>query len=319
MNLHHLRVFHAVATTGSITAAARALQISQPAVSKQLGDLEDAVGTQLVDRLPRGIRLTAAGRALAEHAARIFGIEHTAEAELAALLGVRRGQLFIGASTTIGSYLVPRVFGAFRREHPDLQLELQIGNTAVVHDLVRRQVVELGLTEGFVTDDDLKTAVFDQDEMVAIAAPGDPVLARAPLPAKELVALPFLMRERGSGTRQVIEAALAKKRLAIEPVMSLGSSEAVKNAVMARLGVAIVSRLVVELELATGSLVAIQLADLEIRRALHLVELRGRSRSPAASRFVALLGRSAGSPRPPVRTRSSAGWSGSARRYRRTP
>jgi DNA-binding transcriptional LysR family regulator len=289
MNLNHLRMFHAVAVAGSITAAARALQVSQPAVSKQLGELEDALGAQLVDRLPRGIRLTTAGRALSGHAGRIFGIERTAEAELAALLGVRRGQLSVGASTTIGSYLVPRVLGAFRRLHPALQLDLQIGNTALVHDLVRRQTVELGLTEGLITDDDLETAVFDQDDMVAIAAPGDAVLSRLPLSARELVALPFVMRERGSGTREVIEAALAKKRLVIEPVMSLGSTEAVKHAVAARLGVAIVSRLAVELELASGSLVAIDLADLAIRRALHLVELRGKSRSPAASRFLELL------------------------------
>jgi DNA-binding transcriptional LysR family regulator len=289
MNLNHLRVFHAVAAAGSITAAARALQVSQPAVSKQLADLEDALGAQLVDRLPRGIRLTKVGHALSEHAARIFGIEHTAEVELAALLGMRRGQLTVGASTTIGSYLVPRVFGAFQREHPALRLDLQIGNTAIVHDLVRRQVVELGLTEGLETDVDLATEVFDQDEMVVITAPGDPVRARGRLSAKELVALPFVMRERGSGTREVIEAAFAKKRLVIEPVMSLGSTEAVKHAVTAGLGVAIVSRLALGLELVSGSLVEIELADLEIRRALHLVELRGKSRSPAAERFIELL------------------------------
>lgn len=292
MNLNHLRVFHAVATAGSITAAARALQISQPAVSKQLGELEHALGARLVDRLPRGIRLTAVGDALAGHASRMFGIERTAEAELAALLGVRRGELAIGASTTIGSYLVPRVFGAFHRDHPAVRLELQIGNSAAIHDLVRRQVVELGLSEGLVADDDLTISVFDHDDMVAITAPGDPILRSAPLSAREVVALPFVMRERGSGTREVIEAALARKRLAVEPVMALGSTEAVKNAVAARLGVAIVSRLAVELELASGALVAIEVPDLEIRRALHVVELGGRSRSPAAARFVDLVRRS---------------------------
>jgi DNA-binding transcriptional LysR family regulator len=296
MNINHLRVFHAVAEAGSITAAARTLAVSQPAVSKQLGDLEDALGTRLVDRLPRGIRLTSPGRALLEHARRIFGIERTAEAELAALVGVRRGELSIGASTTVGSYLVPPVLGEFQRRYPGLRLDLEIGNTAAVHDLVRRQLVELGLTEGSVTDDNLEASVFDHDDMVAIAAPGDPVLARQPVPARELVALPFVMRERGSGTREVIEAALAKRRLAVEPIMSLGSTEAVKNAVAARLGVAIVSRLTVDLELASGSLVVIALADLEIRRPLHLVELRGRSRSPAAARFLAMLAASRGEP-----------------------
>jgi DNA-binding transcriptional LysR family regulator len=290
MNLHHLRAFHAVAVEGGITRAARALHVSQPAVSKQLGELELALGAPLVDRLPRGVRLTAAGRALAEHAARIFGIEHTAERELAALLGVRRGQLSVGASTTIGSYLVPRVFGSFHAQHPAVQLELSVGNTAAVHDLVRRQAVEVGLTEGLVTDEDLTTAVFDHDAMVAITAPGDPVLGRGPLTARELVALPFVMREHGSGTREVIEAALAKKRLVVQPAMALGSTEAVKNAVAAGLGVAILSRLAVALELRAGALVAIEVSDLAIRRALLVVELRGKSRSPAAARFVELLG-----------------------------
>jgi len=289
MNLNHLRVFHAVAMASSLTAAARALQISQPAVSKQLADFEDALGVRLVDRLRRGVRLTAAGRTLADHATRIFGIEHVAESELAALLGLERGELAIGASTTIGSYLVPRVFGELHREHPALLLELQIGNTAQVHELVRRQQIELGLTEGLVTEPDLETRVFDHDDMVAITSPGDRVLAHGPLRAADLATSPFIMRERGSGTREVIEAALASKRLTIEPVMSLGSTEAVKNAVAAGLGIAIVSRLTVERELATGALVAIELEDLEIRRELHLVELRGVTRSTVAQRFVELL------------------------------
>jgi molybdate transport repressor ModE-like protein len=289
VNLHQLRVFHAVATSGSITAAARSLQVSQPAVSRQLGELEDAIGARLVDRLPRGIHLTAAGQVLSDHAARIFAIEQLAERELQALLGMRRGRLAVGASTTIGSYLVPRLFGELHTRHAALQLEVEIGNTAAIHDLVRRQVVELGLTEGLVTDADLAASVFDQDEMVAITAPDDPVLARIPVTARELVALPFVMRERGSGTRDVIEAALARKRLAVEPVMSLGSTEAVKSAVLARLGIAIVSRLTVERELAAGTLVAIEVSDLPIQRALHLVELRGMSRSPAGARFVEIL------------------------------
>ena len=289
MNLNHLRVFHAVAAAGSITSAARVLQVSQPAVSKQLAELEGALGARLVDRMPRGVRLTSAGRALAEHATRIFGIEQTAEAELAALRGVRRGRLAIGASTTIGSYLVPRVFGALRAQHPALRLELEIGNTAAIHDLVRQHAVELGLSEGLVTEPDLVAHVFDHDEMIAIAAPGDPVLSRARLTAKDVATLPFIMRERGSGTREVIEAAFANKRLTIEPVMELGSTEAVKNAVAARLGIAMVSRLTVERELATGALVEIDITDLRVDRALHLVELRGVSRSAAAARFVEVL------------------------------
>lgn len=291
VNLNQLRVFHAVAEAGSITAAARTLRVSQPSVSKQLGELENALGALLVDRLPRGVRLTTAGRALSTHAARIVGIEMAAEAELAGLVG-GRGKLSIGASTTVGSYLVPRMFGELQRRHPELRLQLEIGNTTQIHDLVRHDRVELGLTEGLVNDEDLTAEVFAQDEMVAIAAPRHPMAARRGVTAKELVALPFVMRERGSGTREVIEAALAKKRLEVEPVMSLGSTEAVKAAVAAGLGVAIVSRLSIELEIASGSLVLVDTPDLSIRRALHLVELKGKSRSPAAARFIELVPRS---------------------------
>ncbi len=292
MNLNHLRVFHAVAAASSLTEAARELRISQPAVSRQLADLEDALGVQLVDRLRRGIRLTDAGRALADHATRIFGLEQTAEAELAALRGLERGRLAIGASTTIGSYLVPRVLGRLRRDHPALRLELQIGNTQAIHDLLRRHQIELGLTEGLhshAREPDLTAHVFDHDDMVAIAAPGDPVARRGPLRAADLAAHPFIMRERGSGTREVIEAAFAKKRIAIAPVLALGSTEAVKNAVASGLGIAIVSRLTVDNELASGALVTLDLADLEIRRELRLVELSGVTRSPAAMRFLELL------------------------------
>ncbi len=302
VNLNHLRVFHAVAVAGSITHAARALEVSQPAVSKQLGELEDSLSTQLVDRLPRGVRLTPAGRSLAEHAARILAIVQAAEAELDALLGLRRGLLSIGASTTIGSYLVPRVLAAMHRLHPDVRIDVQIGNTAAIHDLVRRQAIELGLTEGLETSEDLASSVFEHDDMVAITAPGDPVLTRAPLTAKDLAGLPFVMRERGSGTREVIEAEFARRRLAIDPVMSLGSTEAVKNAVVGRLGVAIVSRLTVERELAAGVLAEIRISDLEVRRTLHLVELPGVTRSPAATRFLELLGGARpGRPRRPSR------------------
>jgi DNA-binding transcriptional LysR family regulator len=294
MNLNHLRVFHAVAAASSLTAAARELQISQPAVSRQLSDLEDALGMQLVDRLRRGIRLTAAGRALADHATRIFGLEQTAEAELAALRGVERGRLSIGASTTIGSYLVPPLLGALRRDHPALSLELEIGNTAAVHDLVRQHKVELGLTEGLhispTRDPDLVTRVFAHDHMVAIAAPGEPLVSRGKLHAADLVSRPFIMRERGSGTRAVVEAAFTKKQIPLAPALALGSTEAVKNAVASGLGVAIVSRLTVDHELASGALVLLDVADLEIRRELHLVELRGVTRSPAAIRFLELLG-----------------------------
>jgi DNA-binding transcriptional LysR family regulator len=286
VDLQKLRVFVAVAQESNVTRAARRLSLSQPALSKQLAELEESLGTLLFDRLPRGVRLTAAGQLLLGHAERIFAAERAAEAELGELIGLRSGRLSIGASTTIGSYLLPGVFGAFHRAHPEVKLELEIANTAVVQAMVADGRTDLGLTEGIVPGEQFAFEVAHYDQMVAIAAPGHPLTRKKHVVAADLAQAPLIARERGSGTRDVIERALAERGLAIEPALALGSTEAVKNAVAAGAGVAIVSRLTVELELSSGRLALIDLRDLSIRRELHMVQLRGRRPSPAAQAFI---------------------------------
>ena len=289
MDLHKLRTFAVVATEGNITRAARRLSTSQPAVSKQLSELEEALGVALFHRLPRGVRLTEAGTILAHHASRIFAAESAAESELAELTGLARGRLSVGASTTIGSYLIPSVFSAFHREHPEVKLELEIANTSVIQAMVLDDRIDLGLHEGIVAREQLVAEVVHYDEMVAIAAPGHPLTERASLVTRDLEEFPFISRERGSGTREVIEAALAAGEVELEPVMTLGSTEAIKNVVASGAGLAIVSRLAVEIELSTGRLVALPVEDLRIRRALHMVRLGGKRESPAVEAFTRML------------------------------
>jgi len=289
MNLNQLRVFTAVYREGSLTRAAQTLEISQPAVSKQLSDLEADLGAPLFDRLPRGVRVTQAGEVLQEHAQRILASERAAEAQIAELSGLGRGELSVGASTTIGSYLIPSLFGAFKRAHPALALSLEIANTAVIQAAVLDGRLDLGLTEGFVSSDALDVEVVASDEMVVIAAPGHPLLARTDVTARELTSQAVMMRERGSGTRDVIEAALRRRSIELEPSLSLGSTEALKNAVASGLGLAIVSRLSVQLELAVGRLSEVAVTDLQIHRSLHLLRLRHKGLNPAMAAFVELL------------------------------
>jgi DNA-binding transcriptional LysR family regulator len=291
MNLNHLRVFASVAEHGSLTRAARELNVSQPAISKQLGDLEEDLSTQLVDRLPRGVRLTAAGEILFTHAQRILQAERAAQQELRDLRGLGRGKLSVGASTTVGSYLVPRLMGELHRQHPGVQLDLSIANTAAVQAAVLESRCDVGLIEGFVSSDLLAVETLVADEMIGIASPSDPALLSAPLRAAALRELPLLMREQGSGSREVVEAALRKRDVEIAPVMSLGSTEAIKNAVLHGLGVGIVSRLTVEHELQSKRLVELTFSDLHIRRDLYLVTLKGKRHSPATAAFVALTRR----------------------------
>jgi len=299
LNLNHLRLFRSIAEMGSITAAARDLRISQPAVSRQLAELEGALGARLVDRLPRGIRLTTAGEMLRERARRIFAEADAAEREISELLGLRRGRLAVGASTSIGSYLVPRVFGDFADRHADITLELQIGNTRAIQTDVLEGKLDLGLTEGFADSDALDVQVFTHDEIILIAAPdakGRPLAGVRTVKARDLVDLPCIVRELGSGTRDVIEAHLAQRGVELKPRMSLGSTEAIKNAVVRGLGVAIVSRLTVALELEIGRLREVKISDLTIRRALHRLTLRGKQPSPAATELMDLLHQRYGAP-----------------------
>jgi DNA-binding transcriptional LysR family regulator len=169
-----------------------------------------------------------------------------------------------------------------------VQLELEIANTAAIQGAVLQNQLDLGLIEGFVASDMLDVETLAADELIAIAAPGHPALQRAPLRAADLKELPVLMREQGSGSREVIEAALREREIALAPVMSLGSTEAIKNAVLHGLGVAIVSRLSVDSELQSRRLVELTFKDLRIRRDLYLVTLKGKRPSPSAAAFIAL-------------------------------
>lgn len=296
MNLNHLAVFHAVAEEGGVSRGAERLCVSQPAVSKQVRELEAALGLKLFDRLPRGVRLTQAGEVLAGHARRLFAVEADAERAIAELKGLSRGSLRVGASLTIGVYLLPEILGAYRKLHPGIDLELEIANTQAIQQKLRENALDVALTEGFVETgepknelDDLEAEIFHRDELVAVVPPGHRLLSEEVVTAAQFCAEPFLMRETGSGTREVVERALAQVKVVVHPTMSLGSTEAIKRAVTAGLGVAIISRLALSTELAAGLLQVVALSNLRIERPLHIVRLRGKSESHAARAFFKLL------------------------------
>lgn len=290
MNINHLAIFQAVAEAGSVSRGADALHISQPAVSKQLAEFEKNLGLRLFDRHAKGVRLTAAGEALHGCARRLFALEAEAEQAVAEMRGLTRGRLALGASTTIGAYLLPEVLGEFRRRFPGIALSLEIGNTDAIERGLRDGLFEVGLTEGLTKAPDLDAQAFHEDEIVAVAPPAHPLLTAANVTAAQLCAEPFIVREAGSGTRAVVEAALTARSLSLSNVvMSLGSTEAVKRAVTAEMGLAFVSRLTLDLELAAGRLAVIALADFSVPRLLHRLRARGRHPSHAARAFVSLL------------------------------
>lgn len=290
MNLHHLAVFHAVAESGSIRAAAASLHISEPAVSRQLRQLEARHGTTLFDRLPRGMRLTAEGEVLAGYARRIFALERQAETALAELRDLEAGHLAVGASTTIGNYLLPDLLAAYSDAHPGVHVRLEVGNTEQIQTLLLQGELDLGLTEGFADSRDLRVESFFSDELVIVAAPCFTGPGAAPGSLEGLAALPWVTREPGSGTRAVLERTLADYGLQPRSVLALASTEAIKRAVAAGAGIAVVSGLTVAGELERGELVELRTPPFPVRRPLHLLRPRHGAPSRAAAVFLEQLG-----------------------------
>jgi len=286
VNLNHLSIFQAVAAAESISRGAERLFISQSAVSKQLADFEQALGLKLFDRLPRGVRLTEPGRLLLGYANRLFAIEADAERALGDLRQLVRGRIIIGASRTIGSYLLPERLAAFRQQHPGVELELQVENTSTIERRLVGGEIDLGFTEGVVSDERLDYEIYAQDELVLIAHPAHPAALRAPLSVSDLEALPMLIHEVGSGTREVTEIALASRKVRIRPAMTLASSEAIKQTVAAGAGLAFLSSLSIQTELEARRLVVVPVRQLRIQRPLYLVRLRSATPGPSLQAFL---------------------------------
>lgn len=300
MNRNHLALFRAVAEAGGFSRAADIVHVSQPAISMQVAELEEALGTPLFDRLPRGVRLTEAGKTLLGYAQRIALLEGEAERAMRELRGLERGRLTLGASTTIGSYLLPALLGDFRRRHPAVELQLDIANTDEIKTSLVDGTLDLGLTEGTPPEDPSLTArVFYEDELIVIAPANHPFATptltkgrRKPITVGQLCAQPLILREPGSGTRAVMDQALsACGAPGVIATLTLNSTEAIKRAVSAGLGLAVVSRLCVALELTGGLLVEVPVRELKLRRPLYELTLRGRQASASVQSFVALLNR----------------------------
>jgi DNA-binding transcriptional LysR family regulator len=240
-----LVVFRAVAEHLSFRKAAEHLFLTQPAVSLQIKALEEDLDIQLFDRTGTHIALTAAGGLLLRYATQVHTLLSEAEQAIAAAGGDHAGQLALGASTTIAQYVLPGILGDFRRQHPRVALTLASGNTEEIVTAIEQQRIALGLIEGPARSRDVKTEPFLLDELVLIVPAAHEWTDRASVAAVELPGVPLLLRERGSGTRQVVEAALERRgvrRRALNVPMEFDSTESLKSAVEAGLGVGVVSR-----------------------------------------------------------------------------
>ena len=261
-----LSTFLAVLDAGRVSGAARTLHLSQPAVTAQVRRLEEAVGATLFVRSVHGVTPTDAAIRLATYARTV---RRTLQEAVSAVSGARdeTGELAIGASTTIAAHVLPALLARFRIAHPAVSLRVDIGNTEHVVAAVRDGRVPLGLVEGLARAAGVRLEPFLDDEIVAVVGIGAPYTLRS---VKDLAAVPILWRERGSGTRAVVERALAKagvKRGAVRDLdAELGSTEAIVGGAVAGLGVAFVSRVSVEAHVAAGLVRVVPGLGLAVKR-----------------------------------------------------
>jgi len=292
INRNHLAIFHAVAEQGGFGRAARILHISQPAVSIQVSQLEETLGVRLFDRIGKTIRLTDAGHRLLAYAARISVLEREAAEAMQRISDVREGRLRLGASTTIGAYLLPQIISDFRKQWPDVRLEMVLHNSKQVQQQLLDGLIDIGLVEGVSSDPAIVSEPFRDDQLVPVAAKENPILQMARPNLKKFLTYPLILREEGSGTRDSILEFLHSKGFSPAEVHSFGSNEAVKGAVTAGLGVSFVSSLTIPGDVLLKRFSVVPLLDAKvIRRPFYVLRAPGRVPDPVTTAFLSILKR----------------------------
>lgn len=290
ITLRQLEIFLAVARTEHVTEAAKELHLSQSAVSAALAELTDQLGGPLFDREGRRIVRNARGRRLQEEAADLLQRAHDLQRGFRGDREVR-GRLRVGASSTIGMYLLPEQIARFAAANDGVDVDLEIGNSAAIEDKLVARALDLGFIEGPSQRAELVAVPWRVDELAVFVRKGDPLAKRRRrLAVRDLAALRWVSREAGSGTRAVFEAALRAHEQQVAPAVTMGHSEAVKAAVRAGLGVGCLSTLAIRAELASGAFVRLRVDGLDLTRRLWRLSRRQGYQSALQRAFASFGG-----------------------------
>lgn len=294
MDDHKLKVFCSVVETKSFSKASKAMYLTQPAISLQIRALEEQLGTKLFTRSNKAVSMTKTGEILYKHAKKILSVYAAIDKEINEATGMVKGKLLIGASTTLATYYLPNIIVDFKKKYPDILIDFERGNTQNIIDSLLKAKIDLGLVEGEVTDQRLEVEKMDSDELLLIVSSEHPWAERRDISIHEIIDQPFIMREDGSGTRQVVEKTLQKAEIYPEQlniVMYLGSTEAIKTAVENNLGVSIISGWAIQKEIRFGVLKALSFKDIRIKRDFSLVYQKKAFHTQPAEKFIELIKR----------------------------
>lgn len=289
MNIEALRVFITVADLKNFSRAAEQLNFSQPNVSLQIRNLEDTFNEKLINRTPKHVELTKAGQIVYEQARKIISIYDETSDAINELKNVVSGTLKIGASFTIGEYVMPKILAEFASIYPQIEIELNISNTDTINDGVKANKFDIGLIEGSVQYDDLESEPFLDDEMVLIVSPDNPLAKKQIIDPSELNNQTWILRESGSGTRAYSDELINRWELTSKRNYVFSSSQAVKEAVSAGLGIAVLSHLIVAKEIKNGELKVVTIKKNRFERQFSIIYNKGRSFSKAENVFLQKL------------------------------
>ena len=292
MDLRRLEIFVKVAELGSFSRAAEALFLTQPTVSEHVRALEEELGVQLLDRLGRGATPTRAGQILLGYARRMLTLSREARQAIDQFQGRLSGELIVGGSTIPGEYVLPALIGQFKAKYPDISISLLIGSSRQVAEWVDEGRVEVGVVGARPTPRALESRELMSDELVVVVSVEHAWSGRETATLAELRDEPLIVRERGSGSREALERALAEagtSLTAFRVAGEMGSTQAIKQAVRAGVGISLISKRAVEDECRASLLACVRVRDLKVWRAFYLVTHRERTRSPLAEAFLGFV------------------------------
>jgi DNA-binding transcriptional LysR family regulator len=279
MELRHLRYFEAVARYSHVTRAAAELHIAQPALSKQISQLEHELGVALFDRVGRNVRLTEAGEALLPHARAVMAQVEAARAEMAERIGLRKGRATVGAPPTVGNQLLPPVLASFNRRYPGIELRLHESGVQTLLDLLETGLTDVAVVTLPVEDENLTVVPIFSEEMVIAVWPGHPMASRADVAIGELQAEPWVLSPENYELREAALNACDRAGFAPRVVLEGGETDTILRFVAAGIGIALVPRLAVQ---SAPDLVALSVSDQKLQRSLGVVWRGDRVASPAA-------------------------------------
>jgi LysR family transcriptional regulator, low CO2-responsive transcriptional regulator len=289
LNLHQLATFQAVAKHSSYVRAAEELHFSQPAVSAQIRQLEEALGVKLFDQIGRKTHLTQAGEELYLYSQKIFSIIEETLATMESLRSPQSGRLSVGADTTVGSYVIPGLLGQFHQIYPEVEITLDVVNRAALVEALLSNRIDLAIVGKVPDDIPVVIEPFASNELVLIAAPTHRLAGCAGVPLTELAREHFLLREVGSGTRAALESLFQEAGLPLQVCMQVGNNSAIKQGVAAGLGIALISRVAIGMELETNRLVILDVEGFPIMRQWRLVHIKEKNLSATARAFKSFL------------------------------